>query len=246
MPFTITPMLVGVRNVDQGIMTYQRGYGKRIWLPMWSFLLRETASEGRIVLVDTGLEDFVAPPEFVADTGLDAQLMEDALAGQGVAPQSVWGVVNTHLHDDHCGNNLLFPQAKFFVQRAEIEACRHPHPLDYRYDDAYIEGLDLVPLDGDAEILPGLSVMATPGHTPGTQTVLVDTPDGKAVITGMCSNQENFPDSGPAVCPGVHCDAFAAYDTAQRLSALRRQGAMLLPLHDLGVARLCRAKDHAA
>ncbi|MEA4857150.1 N-acyl homoserine lactonase family protein [Solidesulfovibrio sp.] len=237
MAFSITPMLVGVRNVDQGIMTYQRGYGRRIWLPMWSFLLRELAPGGRIVLVDTGLEDFVAPPEFFADTGLTALLMEDALAERGVSPEAVRAVVNTHLHDDHCGNNQLFPQAKFYVQRAEIEACRHPHPLDYRYDEASIEGLDLVALDGDAEVLPGLSVLFTPGHTPGAQTVLVDTPGGRAVITGMCSNRENYPGSGPAVCPGVHCDAFAAYDTAQRIIALRDQGAALYPLHALEVAK---------
>lgn len=239
MPFSITPMLVGVRNVDQGIMTYQRGYGKRIWLPMWSFLLRETGPAGRIVLVDTGLEDFVAPAEFIAETGLEALLMEEALDRAGVAPEMVWGVINTHLHDDHCGNNPLFPQARFFVQRAEIEACRHPHPLDYRYEEAFIEGLDLTPLDGDAEILPGLSVVLTPGHTPGSQSVVVETYDGPVVITGMCSNRENYPATGPAVCPGVHYDAFTAYDTAQRLKDMRDHGARLYPLHDLDVAKEC-------
>ena len=240
MAFTIAPMLVGVRNVDQGIMTYQRGYGTRIWLPMWSFVLREQAAPNRILLVDTGLEDFVAPEEFAAETGLTALLMEDALKQQGLSPDDVWGVINTHLHDDHCGNNPMFPKARFFVQKAEIEACRHPHPLDYRYDAAYVEDLDLVPLDGDATIVPGLSVALTPGHTPGSQTVLVETPDGKAVITGMWSNGENYPATGPAVCPGVHCDAFAAYDTAQRLKDMREHGAVLYALHDLHLAKACR------
>ena len=67
MTYTINPLLVGIRRVDQGIMTYQRGYGKRIWLPMWSFLLQ---GGGQNVLVDTGLEDFIIPPEFTAETGL--------------------------------------------------------------------------------------------------------------------------------------------------------------------------------
>lgn len=236
MTFSITPLLVGVRNVDQGIMTYQRGYGKRIWLPMWSFLLKEKGGEGRMVIVDTGLEDFMPPPEFVEETGLEARLMDEALEHVGIAPEEIWGVINTHLHDDHCGNNLLFTSAKFFIQKAEVEACRNPHPLDYRYDDAFIEDIDIVELEGDAEVLPGLRVVSTPGHTPGSQTVVVQTDDGEAVITGMCCNEENFPDSGPAVCPGVHCDAFAAYDVVQMLKGKKVDGAELYPLHDLGVA----------
>ncbi|GAB7078961.1 N-acyl homoserine lactonase family protein [Megalodesulfovibrio paquesii] len=241
MSFSITPLLVGVRNVDQGIMTWQRGYGKRIWLPMWSFLLKEKGGEGRIILVDTGLEDFVPPPEFMDDTGLTARLMEDALAGAGVAPEDVWAVINTHLHDDHCGNNLLFPNARIFVQKREAEACRNPHPVDYRYDSTYIEDVDLVELAGDAEILPGLKVLLTPGHTPGSQTVVVETDEGPAVITGMCCNQENFPEAGPAVCPGVHYDACVAYDAVQTLKAMRQAGAELYPLHDLTVASRGRA-----
>lgn len=236
MAFTIEPLLVGVRNVDQGIMTYQRGYGKRIWLPMWAFLLREIGGQGRLALVDTGLEDFVPPEEFTRETGLEALLMEDALAKAGVDPADIAVVINTHLHDDHCGNNPLFPNAAIYVQRAEAEACRNPHPLDYRYDDSYIADVNLVELEGDAEILPGLRVKATPGHTPGSQTVLVETSEGEAVITGMCCNAENFPDAGPAVCPGVHCDAFLAYDAVQRLNELRKGGARVYPLHDLANA----------
>ena len=230
MPFTVTPLLVGVRNVDQGIMTYQQGYGQRIWLPMWSFLPR---GEGRTVLVDTGLEDFVAPPEFLDETGLDPKLLPEALAGQGIDPGQVDAVVNTHLHDDHCGNDPLFTGAEVFVQRAELEFARRPHPLDYRYEPDFLDGLRVNALDGDAEILPGLRVIATPGHTPGSQTVLVDTPDGPVVIAGMCSNARNFPACGPAVCPGVHCDAYQAWDTAQRLKALPGR---LLPLHELANA----------
>lgn len=233
--FTITPMLVGMRNVDQGIMTYQQGYGQRIWLPMWSFLLREVGGQGRIVVVDTGLEDFVTPEEFVRDTGLTPMYMEDALRAQGVRPEDVDVVINTHLHDDHCGNNQLFTNATFYIQQKELDAALHPHPLDYRYEPSFFEGLNIHALDGDAEILPGLKVMLTPGHTPGSQTVEVQTPDGPVYIAGMCSNARNFPANGPAVCPGVHFDAFAAYDTAQRLKALPGR---VLPLHELSVAKL--------
>jgi glyoxylase-like metal-dependent hydrolase (beta-lactamase superfamily II) len=237
MPYTITPLLVGVRNVDQGIMTYQRGYGKRIWLPMWSFLLR---GEDRVVLVDTGLDDFVTPPEFTEETGLEPQYMEDALAAHGLAPGDVDALVNTHLHDDHCGNNPLFPGIPNFVQRLEWEFAVNPHPLDYRYDPDLLDGPDVRTVDGDAEVLPGVRVLLTPGHTPGSQSVLVDTGAEKALITGFCCNRGNFSDTGPAACPGVHTDAVAAWDSAQRIAALAREpGIVLLPTHELDLARAC-------
>ena len=237
MHYTVTPLLVGVRNVDQGIMTYQQGYGKRIWLPMYSFLLRpvDGAQPGpKVILVDTGLEDFVTPPEFTAETGLEPKLMADALADHGLTPDDVDVVINTHLHDDHCGNNPLFPNATVHVQQKELDAALNPHPLDYRYDESFVEGLNIQTHEGDAEIAPGIRVIHTPGHTPGAQTVVVDTPQGPAVITGMCSNNTNYPATGPAVCPGVHCDAFQAYETAQRI---RSMGGIRLPLHELTVAK---------
>lgn len=230
MHYTITPLLVGVRNVDQGIMTYQRGYGKRIWLPMYAFLVR---GGGKTVLIDTGLEDFMTPPEFTRETGLTPQYMDEALAEAGVAPEAVNIVINTHLHDDHCGNNRLFTRAAFFIQQREIDFCRRPHPVDYRYDTDYIDDLDLHPLEGDAQILPGIDVFLTPGHTPGCQTVVVQTGNGPAVVTGMCCHNENFPAAGPAVCPGVHTDAMQAYDSAQRIQSMP---GTLLPLHELSVA----------
>ncbi len=232
MEYEITPLLVGVRQVDQGIMTYQRMYGRRIWLPMWSFLIR---GNGRAMLVDTGLDDFVAPPEFIAETGLDAQLMPDALAAAGLSPDDIDTVINTHLHDDHCGHNPLFTKAEFRVQQREIDFCHNPHPLDYRYDPDFIEGIDVKPVDGDHEVAPGIELFLTPGHTVGSQTIRVNTARGKFIIPGFCCNKENFPAAGPAACPGVHCDAYLAYDTAQRVKAME---GTVLPLHELSVPQI--------
>ena len=236
MEYEITPLLVGVRRVDQGIMTYQRGYGRRIWLPMWSFLVQ---GGGRNILVDTGLEDFVAPPTFTEETDLEAMYMQDALAMVGLTPDDIDTVVNTHLHDDHCGNNPLFTRAKFYIQQKELEFCQSPHPLDYRYEPDFIDNLNVQPVDGDLELAPGFELILTPGHTPGSQTVRVRTADGWVVIPGFCSNKENFPATGPAACPGVHCDAYQAFDTAQRVKNME---GTILPLHELEVGRLNRSE----
>ncbi len=234
MEFTITPLLVGVRQVDQGIMTYQRGYGKDIWLPMWSFLVQ---GNGQNILIDTGLEYFVSPPKFVEETGLEALLMEDALEKIGLTPEDIDIVVNTHLHDDHCGNNHLFTKAKFYIQKKEVEFCTNPHPLDYRYEPDFIENLDITLVEGDFELAPGFELQSTPGHTPGTQSVRIYTKDGWVIIPGFCCNKENFPENGPAACPGVHSDAYQAYDSAQKVKAME---GTILPLHELDVSKLRR------
>lgn len=231
MEFHVTPLLVGIRRVDQGIMTYQQKYGRRIWLPIWSFLVQ---GDGLNILVDTGLEDFVTPPNFTNETGLEEPLLiETALKLKGLVPEDIDIVINTHLHDDHCGNNPLFQRAEFHIQRKELEACNAPHPLDYRYEPDYIENLNVKPTEGDKEILPGVEILLTPGHTPGSQTVTINTPANKVIIPGFCCNRENFPPFGPAVCPGVHCDAYQAYDMAQSVKAM---GGLILPLHELDVA----------
>lgn len=236
MPFTITPLLTGVRNPDQGIMTYQHGYGKRIWLPVWAFLLR---GNGHNILVDTGLseDEVISPPEFEQQTGLTAKTMTETLADAGLAPDDIDTVVLTHLHDDHCGTSELFTKADFYVQKTELDFCRSPHPLDHRYEEMFIEGIEFKTLEGDAEIMPGLKVLYSPGHAPGCQSVVVDTKKGPAVITGFCCNMENFPDRGPAICPGVHTDAIAAYDSIQKIKEL---GWTILPMHELGLPEIVK------
>ena len=234
MTFSITPLLTGVRNPDQGIMTYQKGYGKRIWLPIWAFLLRGSRLN---ILVDTGLDEneLFTPAGFIEETGLEPASIVECLGRENLTVEDIDMVINTHLHDDHCGNNHLFPKAVFYAHKTEIDFCNSPHPLDHRYDNYFIEGLTFSIIEGDREIVPGIEVIHSPGHTPGGLSVIVATGAGQVVITGFCCNRENFPQSGPAVCPGVHLDARAAWDSIQKVKQL---GMIILPLHDLGLKKI--------
>lgn len=231
MEWTVKPLLTGMRELDQGIMTYLQGYGKRIYLPIYSFLL--TAADGMRILVDTGLEDVVAPEGSEAATGLTPLHVEEALAAEGLTPGDIQAVVNTHLHEDHCGNNALFPHARFYIGKAEVEACRHPHPLDPRYEADYLEGIDVTEVEAEMDIAPGVRVIPMPGHTLGGLGVRIESAGGGVVIPGFCCSGANFPPRGPAVCPGVHCDAYLAYDNAQMVKSM---GVTILPLHELSLA----------
>ncbi len=65
--YVIHPLVVGINETDQGIMTYQQGYGKRIYLPIYVFYLQ---GGGQKILVDTGMEEFMVAPGAAEDTGL--------------------------------------------------------------------------------------------------------------------------------------------------------------------------------
>jgi glyoxylase-like metal-dependent hydrolase (beta-lactamase superfamily II) len=94
--------------------------------------------------------------------------------------------------------------------------------------------VEVVQVEGDQEIVEGIQVLLTPGHTAGGQSVVVNTSRGKAVITGFCCNEQNFPASGPVVPSGVHINAIDAYESARRV---RELADILLPLHDLSLGR---------
>jgi len=127
--------------------------------------------EGRI-LVDTGMID--STPELDAEWGIrfDASKI----------PRDVVCVINTHLHFDHCGGNRLFVGTPIHVQRIERVAAREP---DFTIPEwVEFEGATYVEHEGQAEIANGVRVLPTPGHTPGHQSVLVDTDDGLVVLAG--------------------------------------------------------------
>jgi len=127
--------------------------------------------------------------------------------------------------------------ARVYVQKAELEFFRKPHLIDHRYEPELLEGVNVVALEGDAEIADGIRVLLTPGHTPGGQSVVVNTSRGRAVITGFCCNGENFPGRGQVVTPGVHINAIEAYESAVRV---REIADILIPLHDFAVGRAGR------
>ena len=128
--YTILPLAVGFNETDQGIMTYQRFYGKRIILPIYAFAIMGGEKK---ILVDTGLEDFMAPPDLEERTGFPVRHFEDALETIGWAPEDVDIIVHTHLHNDHCENDYLCSNAVVYVQKAELDFLHDPHPIDHRY-----------------------------------------------------------------------------------------------------------------
>src|SRR5213082_3374087 len=128
------------------------------------------------VLVDTGMTELHPA---VAD--LDPRL--HPLSTQDFDLAGIDIVVNTHLHFDHCGGNHLFAGRPIYVQRQELDDARSQDNYTIReWVDA--PGVQYVPVDGELEVLPGIRLVPTPGHTDGSQVVVVETSGRPHVVAG--------------------------------------------------------------
>ncbi len=147
-------------------------------IPVHGFAIRHPDG---VILVDTGVgvgNDLI--DQLYQPTIVD---LEKALLGQGIDVRDVVAVVNSHLHFDHCGQNpLLFGGAvPFFAQAAEIDAV----DAESGYTDrswALAPWAQRRRIVGDEEIAEGVTIIATPGHTAGHQSVLVEAGDRRVVI----------------------------------------------------------------
>ncbi len=135
---------------------------------------------GGAVLVDTGVG---GPDQLLSDWRVVNRSVADALADLDMTPGDIGLVINTHLHFDHCGQNAVFSHASCYVQRAELSRAERESRQLYDWFGFMNARFEL--LDGDAEILPGLSVITTPGHTVGHQCVVVQADGGAPdLLTG--------------------------------------------------------------
>jgi N-acyl homoserine lactone hydrolase len=127
---------------------------------------------GGAMLVDTGCG---GPGHVLESWQVVNRTVADALAELDMSPADIDLVVNTHLHFDHCGQNAVFRHAPCYVQRAELLRAQREASELYEWFSFASARWEL--LDGDTEIVPGVSVVATPGHTVGHQCVVVSGSD---------------------------------------------------------------------
>ncbi len=173
----------------------------RIQLGMRCLLIEH---ESGLVLVDTGAGNKESQ-KFKDIYGIENEgsggqtRLEDGLREIGVEPRDISIVINTHLHFDHAGGNtklgadgsveISFPNARYFVKRGEYDYALHPNErtaasyFDRNYLPVEAAGkLELVGRERD--IVKGIRVVATPGHTPFHQSVLIESGGERAFFLG--------------------------------------------------------------
>lgn len=152
-------------------------------------------SEGKRIMVDTGMGSKLTAKEREIFKRDEQGGLVASLARFGVSPEDIDIVVNTHLHSDHCGGNTrrdgdrlaaTFPRAEYWVQRREFEDASRPNErtrVTYILDN-YLplrETGQLRLLDGETQVTSQVRTMLTPGHTPGHQSVVIES-QGKTAI----------------------------------------------------------------
>lgn len=173
----------------------------RIQLGMRCLLIEHQSG---LILIDTGtgnkenekFKDIYGIENEGAERGT---LLEDGLRELGVAPSDIGIVINTHLHFDHAGGNtrlrddgsleISFPKARYFVKRGEYDYAMHPNErtaasyFDRNYTPLEAAGkLELIAREKD--IVKGIRVIPTPGHTPFHQSVLIESAGERAFYLG--------------------------------------------------------------
>ena len=153
-----------------------------IQMPIGSTAVR---SGGKLVLVDTGMQD------------VDARLMED-MRRKGVNREEVDLVVMTHLHLDHVGWNMTdgrptFPNARYLVPRKDWDFWTQPHNVEENECISQqvlplqeLRIMDLI--DDEYDVTDELKVLVTPGHTPGHISILISSSGAQGFILGDVSH----------------------------------------------------------
>lgn len=158
------------------------------------FLVR---SEGRTILVDTGIGPASAP---MASAFQTSGCLLEKLHAEGITPDDVDTVILTHLHPDHVGwtlggesgqRRLTFPRARYVVHLADWQAFHQPEVqqhVPFPFVDETITPLkDLGVLDlisSEHAVTNELTLIHTPGHTPGHMSILIASGSQRAIILG--------------------------------------------------------------
>jgi len=151
-------------------------------IPVCGYVVQHS---GGTLLFDTGISPF--DDETRERYHPRIRSVEEALHGVGLKFGDIDVIANCHMHADHAGGNHLFPNVPVLVQRAELEAARGPDYTfpAYAYD---YPGARLEIVDGEVQVAPGLRLIPTGGHSPGHQSLLVETDIGPMLLAGQAFN----------------------------------------------------------
>ena len=212
----------GFFTLDKSLVVYMKYMGQPYDAALKPLLV--LTDNGEKVLIDTGAGELPEtqrkffPLKREADQTLAAQLLK-----HGLKPEDIDFVVDTHLHFDHCGNNRLFTNARFIVQRVELKYAYEPERFQqtaYNRELFDVQGLNYQAVNGQSQVCRGISVLPTSGHSIGHQSVIIEGDDNKKYI--YCGDaapiRENLERRN---IPGILYNAHQALESIDKLRKIK-------------------------
>ncbi len=241
MEYTIRQFQTGWQFLDKGnYATFREGYGTIIDHPVFAFLIE---GGGKKILVDTGMSNTEHSQKYHHDGRQDeGQSILEHLERINISPDDIDMIIFTHLHWDHCFYLEHFTKCELVASRTEYEFANNPIPFywaSYEYPPATgltppFAGREFTLTDGEVEILPGITIFPTPGHSPGHIAVSVDTAKGKHVMVGdlmfLMDNMQPYKPTGwPITPPGRFCNIIEVWHSIEEVM---RRADVVLMTHD--------------
>lgn len=178
-----------------------------------------------IVLVETGGKRAL----FDCGHFVTRRLLLEALAKRNLTPADIDLVILSHSHFDHALNIDLFPEAEIFLSREEWDYIQAPFsddPATPPYIADILGKTRLSLLEGETEILPGVTAFPTPGHSPGHMSLQLETPEGTVVLAADAVKTAREALSGK---PDMEIDP--QHRAAASLQDVLRRGRIIVPGH---------------
>ncbi|NLI20930.1 MAG: N-acyl homoserine lactonase family protein [Clostridiales bacterium] len=216
---------------------------ERIDMPCFAFLIEGGETP---MLVDTGMAWTERANAYHHPGSCQPEGMSiiEQLAKLGYKPEDIGIIVFTHMHWDHIYYLEKFTNAKCYVHEKEYAFAMDPIPLYYKsYENPALgierpfEHISFTLTSGEMEIVPGMRVFETFGHSPGHQCVEVDTNDGSYIICGdaifILDNIREIPELHYNITPpGRYADIVATWKSIERIKARAKDESFLLPCHE--------------
>ncbi|HBF39712.1 MAG TPA: hypothetical protein DDW50_20655 [Firmicutes bacterium] len=221
----------GYNMADYSIFIAGANQGQRVKIPVMGCYIDHPEAK---IVVDTGVSDPKAPGAVDCQhVHTEKQTPLEQLKKLGVKPEEIKYLVITHLHYDHAGAMNLFPNAKVIVRREELKEAYVPMAKDdinyYRPDfDRKDVNYDLIPNGLDIELADGITVLSVPGHTVGTQCVVIKTSEGPVIYAADSVYwYKNWEENK---LPGILYSAEKFDMSIAKMKAIR--GGILIPGHE--------------
>ncbi|WP_274362076.1 N-acyl homoserine lactonase family protein [Paenibacillus thermotolerans] len=236
--YSVRCLRTATHTAPEPVFLYMKGFDRTVDVYCYFWLIQ---GNGATVLVDTGMGgDYPGKLQESAraiEKGFPVPPGEDTLsqlAKHGLRPADIDIVILSHLHYDHIANVQLFDKAKIVVNKKGWEAAQLPvHPVFDVFPKDVLGYMtsrmasQLHLAEDEEEVLSGIDVLWTEGHTRCSQAVKIHTAKGRLILTGDVAYLYDNIELDHPIGLGV-----SLYESVEALRRLKAEGDLLLPGHD--------------